>query len=386
MSKTIAFIPVRGGSKSIPLKNIKPFCGKPLVYWTVKAAQDCKYIDEVIVATDSKEIEDTVLSFRLNKVKVYERSTENAQDHSSTESVVLEYITNKKVNTEDTFVLVQATSPLLTSFDIENGINIYNNQDFDSLLSCVREKRFYWNNDGTPNNYDFTKRPRRQDFNGILMENGAFYIQSVKGIIKNQNRLGGNIGITELPYYTSVEIDEEDDWIIAEKLMHKHILSSNDSKKKIKLILSDVDGVLTDAGMYYSENGDELKKFNTRDGMAFQLCREAGLKTGIITSENTELVTRRGKKMKLDFVVQGKAHGGKLNTAISICKELNISLDEVAYIGDDINCKELLSKVGLAACPNDAMKSIQSIHNIIILEKQGGEGCVREFVENYILI
>ena len=92
----IAFIPVRGGSKSIPLKNIKILNGKPLVYWTVNAANEAKNIDKVIVATDSKEIKDIVLSFGLNKLEVYDRDSANAQDTSSTESVMLEYLEKTK--------------------------------------------------------------------------------------------------------------------------------------------------------------------------------------------------------------------------------------------------------------------------------------------------
>jgi len=149
----------------------------------------------------------------------------------------------------------------------------------------------------------------------------------------------------------------------------------------IKLFLTDVDGVLTDAGMYYSEQGDELKKFNTHDGMGLQLIREKGIKTGIITSENTQMVERRAKKLKLDYLYQGKREGGKLASVLEICEKEAISLKEVAYIGDDINCFELLSKVGLAACPANAIDAVKNIPGIIRMNKKGGEGCVREFIE-----
>ena len=154
--------------------------------------------------------------------------------------------------------------------------------------------------------------------------------------------------------------------------------------KPIKLFLSDVDGVLTDGGMYYTEQGDELKKFNTRDGMGFQLLREAGIKTGIITSEDTQLVERRGRKLKVDFLYQGKRDGGKLEVAQLICEELGIGLDEVSYIGDDINCVPLLSAVGLPACPADAMLAVRRLPNIRRMEGAGGSGVVRELAE-YIL-
>lgn len=152
----------------------------------------------------------------------------------------------------------------------------------------------------------------------------------------------------------------------------------------IKLFLSDVDGVLTDGGMYYSENGDELKKFNTRDGMGFQLLREAGISTGIITSETTELVARRAKKLKVDFLHQGKRDGGKLRAAETICQELGCTLHETAYIGDDINCITLLQRVGFAACPADAMEAVRRLRHIRILRAGGGQGAVREFAE-YLL-
>lgn len=380
---TIAFIPVRGGSKSIPLKNIKDFCGRPLIYWTIKAAIDLPEIDKVIVATDDDSIEQTVLSFGFEKVFLYRRDSINAQDNSSTESVMLEYIKKQNLLLDTNFVLIQATSPLLSTEDLRKGLKTVKN--YDSVLSCVQSKRFFWEANGKALNYDPNNRPRRQDFDGLLMENGAFYINSVKNILKYENRLSGNIGIVEMPEFTAVEIDEEEDWIIAESLMKRfNSKLFQKEKQSIKLFVTDVDGVLTDAGMYYSESGDELKKFNTHDGMAFQLLRENNIKTAIITSEDTKLVSRRAKKLKVDYLYQGKKFNGKLNTVKEICKKEGISLNQVAYIGDDINCYDLLSNAGLAACPENAVLKIKEIPNIMLLNKKGGEGVVREFVE-YIL-
>ncbi|MDP4239833.1 MAG: HAD hydrolase family protein [Bacteroidota bacterium] len=156
---------------------------------------------------------------------------------------------------------------------------------------------------------------------------------------------------------------------------------TNTKTKNIKLLLTDVDGVLTDSGMYYSETGDELKKFNAHDGMGLQLIRQKGIKTGIITSENTKLVERRFRKLKLDYLYQGKREGGKLAAVKEICEKEGITLKEVAYIGDDVNCFELLSSVGVAACPADALDTIKNIPGIIQMKRKGGEGCVREFAE-----
>ncbi len=381
---TIAFIPARCGSKSIRLKNIKLFCGKPLIYWNLLALENTPAVDKVVLATDCDAIEDIANDFGFSKTLVYRRDTANANDTSSTESVMLEYIQKENIAEDEVFILVQATSPLTQASDFIAALQKLKEAKGDSLLTCVRQKRFYWKENGEAINYDFRHRPRRQDFDGVLMENGAFYINTVKNILTDENRLSGKILIHEMPDYTAVELDESDDWIIAETLMRKHILNKEKKIPQIKLFLTDVDGVLTDAGMYYSESGEELKKFNTHDGKGMELLRTAGLKTGIITSENTKIVERRAKKLKVDFLSQGRHGQGKLSVAKDFCEQAGVSLSETAYIGDDINCLNLLSEVGMAACPANALSTIQQIPNILLLERKGGEGAVREFAE-YIL-
>jgi len=384
--KVIAFIPVRGGSKSIPLKNIKDFCGKPLVCWNIEALQNTNKVDEIIVATDSKEIKETLFNYKYSKVKIFNRNEENAKDNASTESVMLEYLESKNsmLKENDIFMLVQATSPLTQSIHFTEAIDQFNTNNIDSLITCVRTYRFFWNENGTSKNYDYKRRPRRQEFDGTLMENGAFYINTVKNIKRDKNRLSGKIGIYEMPEYTSAEIDEPDDWFYLEMLMKKYILNNNKKKElsNIKLFLSDVDGVLTDGGMYYSEHGDELKKFNTRDGMAFQILKEKGIEIGLVTSENTKIVENRAKKLKMDYLIQGKAFGGKLEAVKALCDKEKIKLSEVAYVGDDLNCFDLLSCVGLAFCPKDACKKIIDIKNIKVVNKNGGDGVIRNIIDS----
>lgn len=148
---------------------------------------------------------------------------------------------------------------------------------------------------------------------------------------------------------------------------------------KIKLFATDVDGTMTDGCMYYTEDGLELKKFNFQDGMGFKLLRDNNIKTAIITSENTNIVKKRADKLKVDYLSMGS--WAKLDFVKQICKELKISLDEVAYIGDDINDIELLNAVKFKACPANATKKVKEIDGIYILEHRGGDGAVREFIE-----
>ena len=377
----IAFIPARCGSESIPFKNIKIICGKPLIYWSLLAITKSKNIDQIYIATDCDEIKDTVLDFNFGNVQIFDRSDTNASNTASTESVMLEFLENKRFSDEDLFVLVQVTNPFTSSNDFDDAIDtIKSSNKLDSILSCVETKRFFWTKNGKPMNYNFNSRPRRQDFEGILMENGAFYINSVANIKKYKNRLSGNIHPYLMPEYSAVEADEEDDWLMLEKLMYKYVVDKLPIKP-VKLFVTDVDGVLTDAGMYYDNKGNELKKFNTHDGMSFKLLRENSIKSAIITSEETNIVKNRSKKLNVNYLYQSVSGKNKLDVIKEICMKENIHLSEVAYIGDDINDLDALSIVGLAACPINATQSIKNIKNIIHLKKSGGNGAVREFVE-----
>jgi len=150
-----------------------------------------------------------------------------------------------------------------------------------------------------------------------------------------------------------------------------------------KLVLTDIDGVWTDGGMYYDQTGNEWKKFNTSDSAGVVFCHQRKIPVGIITGEETEIVKRRSNKLKIDFLFQGVSN--KLEVASHLCKTLNISLKEVAYIGDDINDIELLRMVGYSGAPDNAPSYIKKIVKIVT-DRKGGEGAFREFVERIIIL
>jgi 3-deoxy-D-manno-octulosonate 8-phosphate phosphatase (KDO 8-P phosphatase) len=148
--------------------------------------------------------------------------------------------------------------------------------------------------------------------------------------------------------------------------------------KRIRLFATDVDGVLTDAGMYYSESGDEMKKFNTRDGMGIKLLQRAGIITALVTQERTKLVAWRGEKLMIPEVHQGVMD--KLSLVREMAQRHGLSLDEVAYMGDDVNDVETLKAVGFSATPADGMPQAVAAVDYVCAKK-GGEGAVREIVE-----
>lgn len=199
----------------MPKKNIKPIAGMPLCSWTLDAAASSALIDTVYVSTDSEEIVDVVQGLGLG-VKVIMRPAEYATDEASTEAVMLHFMNQVDF---DVLVTIQATSPLLTAHDLDQALVKFQDQQLYSMLSAVRTKRFFWHDDATPINYDPLLRPRRQDFRGTLMENGAFYITRREVLQNHHCRLGGKIGIYEMDEATAVEIDEPEDWERVERLL-----------------------------------------------------------------------------------------------------------------------------------------------------------------------
>jgi N-acylneuraminate cytidylyltransferase len=383
----VAFIPVRGGSKSIPLKNIKPINGRPLVYWVMDSAIQCSSIDKVYISTDSTDIARFVDEYKKNtpgseKLSCIERAAYTATDTARTESAMLDFADRYDF---EHLLLIQATSPLLTHRHLEEAIEIYQKGGYDSLLSVVRQKRFLWEDTkegARPMNYHYLSRPRRQEFDGYFVENGAFYIITKKLLLESKCRIFGKIGIYEMEAETYFEIDELADWYIIENLMSRR---NKDKTKiinnKIKLFATDCDGCLTDGGMYYSETGDELKRFNSLDGMGFGMLRNHNIKTAIITGEDTQIVKNRAAKLQVDYLFMG-VHD-KLNVLKCIAKEMNISMDEIAYFGDDINDVEVLNQVGLSFCVPRGCKEAKEAADVIVSLK-GGDGAVREAIE-YVL-
>lgn len=215
----VALVPLRGGSKSIPQKNIKSIAGKPLCAWCLEAAVESRMFDAVYVSTDCMQIAEVVEDLGLG-VKVIFRPAEFAADESSTESVMFHFMGQLSF---DVLVTIQATSPLLEARDLSKALMQFKAEKYDSMLTAVRAKRFFWDDQFNPINYDPISRPRRQDFCGTLMENGAFYITK-RGVLELYNcRLGGKIGVYEMDPSSAIEIDELEDWEPVERLLLRRI-------------------------------------------------------------------------------------------------------------------------------------------------------------------
>lgn len=220
--KNIALIPLRGGSKGIPRKNLKEINGSPLCSYSINAALRAERIHEVWVSSDDQEIIDFV-NTEFPKVNIRIRPDEFATDTATTESVILDLINSNQFKPTDQLILIQATSPLVTSKDLDEALLQLSESEKNSLISGVDFKRFTWQKSGNPLNYNVFKRPRRQDFDGLFLENGAFYISNIETIERTQNRIDVPAELYFMAEETAFEIDEVSDWIIVENLLKNSV-------------------------------------------------------------------------------------------------------------------------------------------------------------------
>lgn len=224
MVENVALIPARGGSKGIKKKNIVDFLGRPLIQYTIEQALDSDTVDEVYVSTDADDIAEVS---RKAGAKIIERPDELAGDEATTESALLhalKYLRQNESIEPELMTLLQCTSPLRRESDIDETVRLVTEQGYDSALSVCEDHSFYWKeteNGAEAINYDPTSRKRRQDMEKRYQENGSIYVFEIEILEEKECRLGGKIGLHEMPETHSFEIDMPKDLQIVQAIGEK---------------------------------------------------------------------------------------------------------------------------------------------------------------------
>lgn len=200
-----------------------------------------------------------------------------------------------------------------------------------------------------------------------------------------KSSLGSELGISNLAHPLPHEIVViANRFSLTTDLLLKIDIETREEQrsKDIKMVIFDIDGVMTDAGMYYNESGDEIKKFNAKDGMVVRRLKQRGIHTGIISHGFlSNLITRRAERLHISHVEVSQVP--KRETLMRWCKDLSITPEQVCFIGDDLNDEDIMRAVGFSACPADAVDAVKEMVHVV-LQKKGGEGCVRELIDLYI--
>jgi N-acylneuraminate cytidylyltransferase len=229
-TRTVAIVPARGGSVGIPHKNIKEIGGRPLIHWVLDALTGAASVDVVYVSTDSETIAEVAMTHGGGKVRTIDRAAATATNTASTESVLLDFAQRVAF---DRLVLVQATSPVLQSADVDAALALLDS-GYDSVLSVVRQSRFLWQDNpagARALNYDPSQRPRRQDWDGFLVENGALYATTRHGLESTGCRLSGKIGLVEMCEESYLELDSPTDWVLIDAMLRQGASGSTNPKR-----------------------------------------------------------------------------------------------------------------------------------------------------------
>jgi len=229
MMHTVGIILARGGSKGIPRKNLIAFCGKPLIQWTIEQCKVAKGVNSVYVSSDSEEILDVAVK---NGAQIIQRPDVLAGDYATSESGWLHAIDviEKQSGTIDIVLAPQVTSPLRESTDIEKGLTLFSSGHYDSMFSCsVAEDLYYWQRTVRGElesvNYDWRNRKRRQDHLPQFIENGSFYLFKPDVLRRFNNRFGERIGMVEMEFWKTFEIDSQETLQLCSALMKEFLLN-----------------------------------------------------------------------------------------------------------------------------------------------------------------
>jgi YrbI family 3-deoxy-D-manno-octulosonate 8-phosphate phosphatase len=380
--KTLAIIPARSGSLGIKDKNIRPFCGVPLVVRAIRAAKEAHSVDRVVVSTDSEAYAKVC---REAGAEVVMRPAELATSTATSESAlqhVLDTLTASGEKTPEWLVFLQCTSPFTRAEDIDGLARTVQASGADTGFTAVGSHRFLWRigADGSADgvNHDKAVRLRRQDREPEFMENGAVYVMRTAGFLRHKHRFFGKTVLHEVPGEQAFEIDSEEDWIIAEGVFRKAAAGRGGDALPFvpKLVVFDFDGVFTDNRVLVDETGKESVFCDRGDGMALTWLREAGIPALILSKERNSVVEARARKVQVPCA---QAIDGKAAYLRDYCAGQGIDLAEVVYLGNDVNDLECFAIVGCAAAVADAVPEVTEAAHIV-LSKPGGRGAIRELV------
>ncbi|XP_044038855.1 N-acylneuraminate cytidylyltransferase A [Siniperca chuatsi] len=381
-----ALVLARGGSKGIPLKNIKMLAGTPLIGWVLRAAVDSEMFDSVWVSTDHDDIEKVAKSWGA---KVHRRSPEVSRDSSTSLETIQEFM---RLNPEvDVMCNIQATSPCLHPFHVKEALEMITLQGFDSVFSVVRRHQFRWEEvkKGSaeftkPLNLAPSKRPRRQDWDGELYENGSFYF-TTRDLVNEGLLQGGKVAYYEMHPEYSVDIDVDIDWPVAEQRVLRYGYFGRNTPEVVRLMFCNVSGCLTDGRIFLAVSGEEMVSINTRDTTGIHMLQREEVEVVLLTSSEDLVVQSLADKLAKRTGCQVMQVGEEpLNDLKPMLAQRKLLWKDVAYMGNnkpDVSC---LSLAGLSAVPGDAPvvainAAKYTCHSV------GGMGALREFAEHILL-
>lgn len=379
MSETVAIIPVRGGSKGIPRKNLARVGGVPLVARAIRAARRAGGIDRVVVSTDDGEIAACAEEWGAQVIR---RPAALAGDTATSESALLHALDELAACGVDVGVVafLQATSPFLSSEALADAVRLVAAGRADSAFSARASYEFAWirtTSGAAALGHDAARRPRRQERDPHFIETGAFYVFGADGFRAARHRFFGRTEIVEVPEETALEIDTP------EQLELARILARRDDAERaidVDAVVTDFDGVHTDDTASVASDGTEHVRVSRSDGMGVTLLRQAGVPVLILSTETNPVVSARAAKLGVEVI---QASSDKAAALREWAAARGVPLSRIAYVGNDVNDLPALELVGWPVVVPDA-HPLATASARTVLAHGGGAGAVRELAERVL--
>lgn len=375
----------------MPRKNLRRVGGVPLVERAVRTASETDGIDLVVVSTDDDEI---AAVSEAAGARVVRRPAEISGDTASSESAVLHAldVLDAEGESADVVAFLQATSPFITRDALSGAVREVRERRADSMFAAHETYGFLWSRGdaGQPSgagrtdadaavalNHDAAHRPRRQDREPHFLETGAFYVFRADGFRAARHRFFGRVRIAEVPEWTAIEIDDEQQLRIARALAALH---ESPERVPVRAIVTDFDGVHTDDTATVDADGVERVRVSREDGMGVSLLRRAGIPMLILSTEVNAVVRARAEKLRVPVL-----HGidDKESALRGWAEEVGIPLADIAYLGNDVNDLPALRIVGWPVAVADAHPLVLEAARVV-LSRRGGHGAVRELIERVL--
>lgn len=383
--RVVVVIPARGGSKGVPLKNLRPVAGRSLVARAIDAAKAATLVTDVLVSTDHAGIAREAVAAGA---KIVERPDELSGDTASSESAVLHALDTLAANGHEQptiTVLLQCTSPFIDPADLDEAIRRVLVGGADVSFAAVEDHGFLWTRDTAGSvlavGHEATHRPRRQDRAPQYRETGAFYAMRTTGLRSARHRFFGSIDILEVPAWTAPEIDTlEDLQAVSELAARRAHASGSAALLDVDALVTDFDGVHTDDAAFVSQDGTESVRVSRGDGMGVSRLTRSGVPLLILSTEVNPVVSARAAKLGVP-VLQGVSD--KAGALRAWMQEHGLNPRRVAYLGNDVNDLPALRLVGWPLAVADARPEVLAEARLT-LAARGGHGAVREACERVL--
>ncbi|MFI6598270.1 N-acetylneuraminate synthase family protein [Nonomuraea sp. NPDC050536] len=371
--RVLAVVPARGGSAGVPLKNLAPVGGIPLVARAVRACLRAELIDRVVVSTDHAGIAEVA---REAGAEVVERPAELSGATASSESAVLHALDAMDEEPE-VVLLVQCTSAFINPADLSAAVRTVLDGEADSVVSGLPTHEFLWTAAGAGINHDPAFRPRRQDREAQFRENGAFYVMRTAGLRESGHRFFGKVAVQPVPAQHAIEVDDPEDLELVRALAP---FIDEPEPIDVDAVITDFDGVHTDDRAYVDSDGREMVLVSRSDGMGIALLRRSGVKLLVMSTEHNPVVAARARKLGVP-VLQGLAEKRTVLRDWLTIEGLDPA--RVAYVGNDVNDLGPMAEVGWPIAVPDAHPRVRAAARVV-LSKPGGAGAVRELCDRVI--